>query len=274
MLKKLLKYEWKSVAGILALLHGALIVLTIVSRIFVPLVNIDYLSSIIPSTFTAIFFFSLFALSIGSFFFLVIRFYRNMYTDQGYLMHTLPVKPSQLIWSKAIIFVAWNAINFIVSIICLIVFISGLSDQSIFTIFADIPEILAEMGNVIAGNPALGIIALIISLIVFALHSIFMAYCAITIGHLFNKHKLLLSVVFYFVLYIGMQIITSTFMVIFLVRPLVEVTSSPLSQMADYNPNLGYFRMVFFGWVLMHAILTGIFYFVINRIINKNLNLE
>ena len=36
-----------------------------------------------------------------------IRFYKNLYTDEGYLMHTLPVKPWMLIVSKLTIGTIW-----------------------------------------------------------------------------------------------------------------------------------------------------------------------
>ena len=39
--------------------------------------------------------------------YIAIRFYRNLYTDEGYLMHTLPVTPRQLILAKLLVAALW-----------------------------------------------------------------------------------------------------------------------------------------------------------------------
>ena len=44
------------------------------------------------------------------------RFYTNFYTDQGYLTFTLPVKASDLLWSKVIAGALWTAIAGLVSL--------------------------------------------------------------------------------------------------------------------------------------------------------------
>ena len=42
---------------------------------------------------------------------MVYRFYKNLMTDEGYLMFTLPVSRSQLIWSKLMVALAWGVLS-------------------------------------------------------------------------------------------------------------------------------------------------------------------
>ena len=45
--------------------------------------------------------------SILAFVLMIYRFYKNLMTDEGYLMFTLPVTTGQLIWSKMIVSAVW-----------------------------------------------------------------------------------------------------------------------------------------------------------------------
>lgn len=46
------------------------------------------------------------------------RFYANLFTDQGYLTLTLPVRPSQIVWAKTIAGGAWLLVSCIVTLAC------------------------------------------------------------------------------------------------------------------------------------------------------------
>ena len=48
--------------------------------------------------------------------YIAVRFYKNLYTDEGYLMHTLPVTPRQLLVSKLTVGSLWS---FLVTILTL-----------------------------------------------------------------------------------------------------------------------------------------------------------
>ncbi len=53
----------------------------------------------------------------------VVRIDKNLFSDEGYLMHTLPVKPSAHIWSKTFNVATWGVISAVVTVIgCFIVF--------------------------------------------------------------------------------------------------------------------------------------------------------
>ena len=71
---------------------------------------------------------------------MVLRFYRNLLRDEGYLMHTLPVSVHSLVWSKLIVSLCWFAVTFLV--ILLTMLLTGLiqSGASLGEFFAGFPS--------------------------------------------------------------------------------------------------------------------------------------
>ena len=139
MLGKLMKYEWKNIwkAGTLMLL-GMLVVTVIgcvVLRMPGGLVteiadgnNMNATQSwFVLSSFVAtliLYVIMLLASTWGMLIFLGIRFYRSMYTDEGYLSHTLPVTANQLFLSKVLVSGVWYlfiTIGIGISVVALIV---------------------------------------------------------------------------------------------------------------------------------------------------------
>ena len=134
-----MKYEWKNIwkAGTLMLL-GMLVVTVIgcvVLRMPGGLVteiadgnNMNATQSwFVLSSFVAtliLYVIMLLASTWGMLIFLGIRFYRSMYTDEGYLSHTLPVTANQLFLSKVLVSGVWYlfiTIGIGISVVALIV---------------------------------------------------------------------------------------------------------------------------------------------------------
>ncbi len=143
MLGKLLKYEIKSSARNFILLYIGLIAVTIM-QVYLNKYNyfdIELLEFIVA--------FSLGGLSIFIFISTLVcihnRFKKNLFTDEGYLMFTLPVKTSQLINSKLITALIWNACSWIVSIISSYILLCSENDVSIIEGIGKLPEIISEI---------------------------------------------------------------------------------------------------------------------------------
>ena len=122
MFAKLLKYEWKATGSLLGFLSlGALgigVLAAVVLRILVT--NAPTWSSsdslfvlLIPMLGIMLFFLfvALIAYSVGTQIFLLIRFYRNKFTDEGYLTFTLPVNSHQIFLSSALYILIWQIIS-------------------------------------------------------------------------------------------------------------------------------------------------------------------
>ena len=126
MLGKLLKHEFRATGRLMLPALGAVLVLAVLANFSIRFIQVT------DSTFLAI----LFGLVIGAFgigmiaaavmtlVLMILRFYRNLLRDEGYLMHTLPVSVHELVWSKLIVSLVWFAVTGLV--ICLVVILTAL----------------------------------------------------------------------------------------------------------------------------------------------------
>jgi hypothetical protein len=205
----------------------------------------------------------LIAVAVAVTIYLVVRFYRNIFTDEGYLMNTLPVKSYELILSKLFVAFIWCIINAICTIVS--IFFLCLSQSSL----DDIAKIYSAITNeffVEAGISMWTFVPyLLIGCILSAIYMFAMFYAAIAIGQTFKNHKVLFSLGAYVVLYFLAQIISTIALIPF---GFVTVFSTDTINFQNtFSP------MMWLSYLASFALL--IIYFVItNYIINKKLNLE
>lgn len=137
------------------------------------------------------------------------RFYKNVYTDEGYLTNTLPVKPVSILASKLITGIVWTIISGAIVVLCFYILESSSTINFLlfdFGIVSDSAYFNALLDFILDN------IWFIISFIIFGLISVIMSissvYVSVSIGNLVNRHKVLISLVVYFCLTIvlGMAI--------------------------------------------------------------------
>ena len=279
MLGKLIKHEWLStwkVPTILCIYLGVLTILGCISFLS-PMWQTDSLViEIIAMLSVLLYILSLFAISITVFVYFIVRFYRNMYTNEGYLTHTLPVKPWEHIFSKGLIFFIWMLITVIamtVSIALLIITaISSINGDAIYIVRQAMQtEVIPELNTffqTMLGMTLGGYIAfLVATTLVSAIYSILMIYASISVGQLFNKHKVFASFVAYAVINFIVQII-GTLVLLPLYRAVIEeaVTSNYISS--------NFFTQTIGIGVGSSALLAVVFAFVTEYITRKKLNLD
>ena len=87
------------------------------------------------------------AFSLLSFIFVIIRFYRNFFTDEGYLTFTLPVKRNELFLSKFItgIFTSFATGTVLVIDVCIILFLGMIDDKSFWKALGSLIEFLPDL---------------------------------------------------------------------------------------------------------------------------------
>ena len=201
MLGKLFKYEMKALGRILMPLYAAWIAVAIMlglsitfledSVFFTGLTSLLYAVAAFASVFTTIFL-------------IVSRFVKNIFGAEGYMMLTLPVKTSTHIWTKALASTLFGIIGICFGIISglAIAFVTVDSPTDLFKgIFIGLSHIFDSLNgfnvSIILLTIAIGIAAIF--------ETIIKVYAAISIGHSFNSHKILLSIA----IYIGFGIIES-----------------------------------------------------------------
>ena len=134
-------------------------------------------------------FFSLFAFAILSEFIILVRFYKNFFTDEGYLTFTLPVKTGSLINSKLIMSVAVTFATLIVLAVnvCVILgigFFDVIVDKELFKYIAEvIDEVVAEFGAYLF----VYILEAIILFVLGVVFSLLLMFCCITLASIITK---------------------------------------------------------------------------------------
>lgn len=212
MLGKLLKQDFRATARIMLPLYVAVPVLGLFTNLITHLCeNQDgFLINAISALVSFVFSLSLIAAVVTTVVLMILRFYRNLMTDEGYLMFTLPVSTTELIFSKLIVSVVWFLGTFAVDALGMLLsgMLGGYEDvvRFRFARFAftfNVPY-NSPITQAQAGRLAAGVVVLVI---LCGLALCLMTYAAMAIGQSFKKNKGLMSVVFFFVLWIGTRIV-------------------------------------------------------------------
>ncbi len=213
MFRKMLKYDMKSVWGIWRIMAISLLGLSFVGSFVLRyiLTHFEKMSesfglAAMFAMFMLCAYLSLFASSIITMIFVYLRFYKNFFTDEGYLTFTLPIKRSTLLNAKTVNAILWYVLLYALILACAIPFsiISPPSENGElinFMIYEGIGEILGDLWNHIGAWVIVlivGVLAVILSSTFFSVAS--MQLC-ITIGAiLVKKAKVLLGIGFYYAL--------------------------------------------------------------------------
>ena len=129
MLGKLIKNEFKAVNRLMIPLHLGLIAVTIIGRFYLQftvfnnpgravVMSDNIWFGLLNATLIVFYILALFAAALITGIYLeIIRFRKNLFTDEGYLMHTLPVTASAHIWSKLIVCLVWVIVDVILVVL-------------------------------------------------------------------------------------------------------------------------------------------------------------
>ncbi|NLL38813.1 MAG: hypothetical protein GX254_04390 [Clostridiales bacterium] len=258
MLGKLLKYEFKATGRVFLPMFGALLIISVINRLFS---NLNFkIPSIIGKIISIILIVGIFALTL---IITIQRFSKNLLGSEGYLMFTLPVRSDSLIWSKLITATVWNIVSMIVVLTAIT--IMALSDISIKFIFKSISEVLRFL-NIRGGDiPLLGletVIAIVLSLFAFIL----MLYACLALSMLVNKRRGLCAFAVFVIINVISQIITSLAATTGVLRGLYEyVAGLPIPRM---------FHAIFVIVFIIELIECVIFYVLTRFMLTRKLNLE
>ena len=201
MLGKLIKHEFKSVNRLMIPLHLGLIAITIIGRFYIQLALKQYpvltgdnvWLNLANMSLMLFYIVALVAVGLTSMIYLsILRPRKNLFTDEGYLMHTLPVSAHAHIWSKLIVAAIWLTID--TALIILSVFTMLVNPDLIREIFTAFPDLLSSFRETFGISMGTAIAVYIPLFILSTLASLLVIDMSIAIGHSFNSHKVLSSV--------------------------------------------------------------------------------
>lgn len=208
MLGKLIKYDLKSINRYLIIIHTFLILASVFIRVFLTghlfSEKTDFNSDkVILSLVLFITLYTLLITAIGFATQLVIavRFYKNLFSDEGYLTLTLPVTVGEHLLSKTISGCIWSALNMVLLHISFLIVmatpftIGFLADNKV--------RLLTEFGftgNAEAFSLRYFLVLYIMVCLAGVISNIILFYASIAIGQLIYSHKVLGAIAAYFVL--------------------------------------------------------------------------
>lgn len=258
MLFKLLKYDFRAMWKQFSLVWGAALVLALVNR-FSIFVDADgravhlrdsFVSSVPMFAFMAV----IIAMFVIGIIFVINRFSKGLLGDEGYLMHTLPVRSWELVASKLICgaatWVGCSAVSFLSALVMLPL---NLSDLLQVPFWSDILRALIKHPDMLV------LVAEFLLMSLSAMVQFIAAiYLSIAIGHLFSRHRRLASVAAFIGLYILlMNVYGRVFSATFIQRLMDMATANAYGSMLTASATMLVPAALFLAavcWILEHKL--------------------
>ena len=271
MLRKLLKYEFKATGRGIIPLYGALLFLALLSKIFViNKINVDDSRIIYIMQMLSILLYgaTMAAIAVATILIIVQRFHKNLLSDEGYLMNTIPVSINANITSKLIVSTVWCCISMIIAVISILILAATKDNMSQF--FSELSHIFGDLFNEFGINvPIVGLEFFLAGIAQIALN-IVLLYASVCIGHLLPKMKILGA----FAAYLGLN----TAMTI-IITSIAQFSSSIvyfrtfIENFAKNSP-VAFTHAIAIGALILNIIWFIIFYVITHYILKNKLNLE
>lgn len=281
MLGKLFKYEVKNTAKIMLIIYFMLAAVTAYGMI---VFSSSSLNSNHPGTIALIFassaillyIFTVITLFIVTFVFLCVHFYRSMYSDQGYLTHTLPVSPVATLNVKIIMSLLWLFFAIILTILSTLGMIAAANGGGKIKVYS--MEELNEIFMTSFGLSFLPMILLFLALIlVCCLSYLMLIFVSASIGQLSTQKKeasaIITGIVLYFIQQIAATILVFILAFIMLSKYDVSIFDSNITLDSIGGP-LQIMLTAFGSTIGVMLFFITIYYIVCNVIVRKHINLD
>lgn len=273
MLKKLIHHEFIATGRIFLPLYGAFLVMSILLRVYMEVQNAwsiqlsGWLGIIgaIPIILYVLLFIAVLAATVVM---AILRFYKNLMTEEGYLMFTLPVKVHQLINSKLIVATVWSVIS---GLLCILsIFILVVTPDTFSTIgywWKIIYTGAAEQGLYLTGWLAF---ELIVTMLIEVVGSFIMIYAAIAATNFSSNHKVLMGIGAYVAINIVLQTISSIVMTV----AGVAFNQTLTEMLLDSRNYMGFLDMILWGSCGMGIVTSVLLYWGTHWVLKRKLNLN
>lgn len=264
MLGKLLKYDLKWIYSVVVVFYASAFLFSIIARIFFSIDNstlFTVLGQIASGITIAMVINSLINGIMRSW----ARFIKNIYKDESYLTHTLPVKKKVIYLSKVLSAIICAFSTIIVTLLCL--FICFYSQENMNFIKQSL-ELAANTYNTTVINLLFTISLVLFLEIIFV---ILVGYAGIIIGHRFNRNKMVKSIAIAFGLYIGSSVLSLLIIYIMALwnqdmMNLINTTSSTVNEKA--------IKMIMIAAIAIYSIYNIIYYVIGKKQLEKGINVD
>ena len=264
MFGKLLKYDFRSMWKQFAFIWPAALALALVNHFTIN--GLDSTSTVGETTagismlvYVAI----LMAMFIVALVFAIQRFFKGLLGDEGYLMHTLPVRPWQLIGAKLVCAVVTTFLSVMVALLSILV-IFPWDREVVGELFRGLRYVFTHW-NVQATHGIIGILEFCLMMMVSFATGFLQLYLSMSIGHLFSKNRVAFSVIAFIAINAVVSTLSGT-----LLLPLSDVLSDIINSMNGVTS----FHAAMWTIIAGELVLSAIFFAGTEFILRKKLNLE
>ena len=243
MLKKLLKYDLKSLFKFLVIFYSLSIFFSILTRIFFNIDN-SIIMNVIAHICSGITISMIFNILINNIMRLWVRFKHNLYGDESYLTHTLPVERKSLYLSLVITTVITLFTS--IAVIALTLFIAYYSKENIEML----KNLLLPIADILDSTVVKILLAFLFICFLELANTIQVGFTGLILGHKMNNTKTGYSILYGFGTYMVMQIF------VLLIIFIVSIFNSDLMNLFITNEmvNMGMVRVVIYLAILVYLL--------------------
>lgn len=275
MLGKLIKHEFKETYKTFLMLYVAILFLSVVNLGLNEFGDdTTGLMMIVEVLFMIAFILCAFFLSTISLVLIVIRFYKNLLGDEGYLMHTLPVKKSSLIISKWIVAGVWTVCSIIMVILSIFILVGR-----------EVPwgDMFDFIGKVYSGYDGMITLTIVgfLCIMISVMTQLMLIYASMAVGQIWQKHRVLGAFLSFFAINMATQTITSQVTAVFMASN-AEKLNEKFEYIANANAGLidglksvGDFLTAYLSLsAIILIVFCVVYFFICNYFMKNKLNLE
>ena len=269
MVKKLYKHEFLAWLRVLPVVYIITLSVAAVHRIIQFFENDTVYYGIISGSAIFVYVIALLACAFTPIIFGITRFYKNLFTGEGYLTFTLPVTPGNHLWVKVLTAVAFSIMSLLV---CLASFVIITAGDVLGEIWKAAEYLLKQIPQEYAGH-LLGYCGeFLVLLLVSSFGTYMLYYTCICIGQLFRKNRVLAAVGVYFGYYMINQVLSTVLGVMMAVFEQTGVLENVYLWIGEYA--LETVHIAFGGSIVISAGLGLVYWLICHTVIRKKLNLE
>ena len=270
MVKKLLKHEFMYYVRTFGLFLPIVLVIGVMARVFRLFDNGDTINDIMIFSSSAMLVISCAALVLMSNVVGIVRFYKNLFTAEGYLSFTLPVTNGEHIFVKLLASLVCQTVCFLVAVAAGAIALSGDLMESLWR---DASAMMGIIWEGIGPGHCIGYcLEMVLLMVLSGVANMLLFYACITVGQTAKKNRIVMAVAAYFVYYVATQIFATVLTVVLAVLGMTEALNG-IGEWVACHP-LASFHIYLCGIAVFTAGLSALFWVVTQKIMTKKLNLE
>lgn len=269
MVKKLIKHEFMALGRMLVPMYIILLGLSLITRIIVIFENDSVIYNIISVSSITILVIGLLVGLIYTMVSCIIRFYRNLFSKEGYLTFTLPVSVEAHLGTKLLC----ATVSYIASLaVIFAAFCIATSGELLVEIFKAAGFMLGKASATLGADFGFYIAEIIAVFLVSICTGFLLYYACMCIGQLAKRSRVLLALGVYFGYYYLTQIIVTIGMVMLTVLEDTKLFEDIITWIEFHPTETVHIALI--GYLVIEAVLGGVYYLVARTIMKKKLNLE